>query len=277
MTRSHSRPCGRLLAAVLLLLAALGCSEAPAQPSVRSASDEDALLAWMEQRADDVGVVVRSARADVLAHNPDQGFPLASTIKVLTLLAYSEQVAAGRLDPRGLVATREVDELYLPRTDGGAHDRARQEWRGSDKVSLDRVARAMIRHSSNAAADFMLARVGGSPAVLATARRHGMPLQHAPVVAYDLFRQWSAESRDPRELARDFPAGTPQEWAGLLDRVMRGEGLAPAAAKLVQRHLSWPLEVGDNDERYDVFASKGGSLPGVLTSASYIAPRGSRR
>lgn len=101
--------------------------------------------------------------------NADRPMPLASVAKLLTLVAYAEAVAAGELNPLEPVTLAELDRYYLPNFDLGAHRRAVGELRESGRLlspdanpaaTLDDVAWMMIRHSSNAASDYLQLRLG---------------------------------------------------------------------------------------------------------------------
>ncbi|UCG23687.1 MAG: serine hydrolase [Chloroflexota bacterium] len=99
--------------------------------------------------------------------NPDVPMPLASVVKIINLIAYAEAVAAGNLDPAEWIPLSEIDRTYLPRTDLGAHARAVKELQEQGLIALDspstpleEVPSMMIRHSSNAAADYLHLRLG---------------------------------------------------------------------------------------------------------------------
>lgn len=101
--------------------------------------------------------------------NPDMSMPLASVAKLITLVAYAEAIATGALNPLEQVALAELDRYYLPNFDLGAHRRAVAELREEGRllgvapdeaVLLEDVAWMMIRHSSNAAADYLHLRLG---------------------------------------------------------------------------------------------------------------------
>ena len=101
--------------------------------------------------------------------NPDVPMPLASVAKINILVAYAEAVAAGELNTLEPVALAELDRHYLPNFDLGAHRRAVAELREEgrllgvapdESVLLEDVAWMMIRHSSNAAADYLHLRLG---------------------------------------------------------------------------------------------------------------------
>jgi hypothetical protein len=101
--------------------------------------------------------------------NADTLMPLASVAKLITLVAYVEAVAAGELNPLEQVTLAELDQFYLPNFDLGAHRRALAELTEDNRiispesnpaVLLETVPWMMIRHSSNAAADYLHLRLG---------------------------------------------------------------------------------------------------------------------
>lgn len=88
-------------------------------------------------------------------------FPLASVSKLLIFIEYAIRVDNGTipLDERVSVAT--LDLYNLPRTDRGAHDRFMALYPpGIQTLTLwDVAAQGMMQYSSNAAADYLLARL----------------------------------------------------------------------------------------------------------------------
>lgn len=92
--------------------------------------------------------------------NADEPFPLASTYKLVILAELARQVDAGLIDPAEQISLSEVNAYWLPPTDGNMH----QMWLDSldeaqETVTLQEVVNAMIRLSSNAAADYLLSRL----------------------------------------------------------------------------------------------------------------------
>jgi D-alanyl-D-alanine carboxypeptidase len=97
--------------------------------------------------------------------NADTPMPLASVAKVIILVAYVEAVVAGEINPLTVIPLSELDRFYLPNFDLGAHRRAVAELREADRllspesnnpeVYLQDVAWMMMRHSSNAASDYL--------------------------------------------------------------------------------------------------------------------------
>ena len=176
------------------------------------------------------------------------------------------------------------------------------------QVPLDEVVNGMIRWSSNACADYLLDRFGGD-VVTDWARRRGLSAQQPVYSMYGELDGWfrhgegwaaltpaerTAEMTRPRPESRKVSrwrvnrlgarrqavcatvscAGTPREWAALLDRVhTNGAGMARGEAAVMRRHLGWPREVSErNAQRFGVFESKAGSFAGVLTEVSYAVP-----
>ena len=287
-----------------------------AAPAAASPGDDAGdLLDWIADHPRKAGLAVYAGDRPLL-RSADRRFALGSTRKVLILGAYARAAGAGRLDPAERVRVDAVERWYFPRTDGGAHPNAVADWtaRGvlvDGTVPLDEVAWAMIRWSDNAAADYLLERVGAR-AARRFGERHGMRRQDPLGISFGEYLAWTATSparwarRSPgaraaaataiaratpapdaagrrlpsiarqRRFAASSTAGTPREWARLMRDLDAGKGLSPAAHAIVRRHLEWPLvafpELGSQLER---LGEKGGSLPGVLTDALYVrAPGG---
>jgi D-alanyl-D-alanine carboxypeptidase len=99
--------------------------------------------------------------------NADARMPLASVVKIINLIAYAQATAAGELDPAEWIPLEEINKTYLPRSDLGAHDRALADLEERNLIALDppstpleEIPWMMIRHSSNAAADYLQLRLG---------------------------------------------------------------------------------------------------------------------
>lgn len=124
-----------------------------------------------------------------LYSNADTPLVMASTMKTVVLAAYESAVARGELDPDEQIAITDLENYYLPHTDGGAHGAGLSALGlaiSSDgfardrtaRLSLDAIARIMIHNSGNAETDYLLARLGAE-AVTATLSVAGMQ-QHTP-------------------------------------------------------------------------------------------------
>lgn len=118
--------------------------------------------------------------------NANQQMPIASVAKVITLVAYAEAVDRGELNPATAVSLDTLDQYYLPGYDLGSHARALRELEENGRllnsgtaVTLEDVAWMMIRHSSNASADY-LHRLLGQQRIEETAVSLDLASQTAP-------------------------------------------------------------------------------------------------
>lgn len=259
-----------------------------------------------------VVVVDPATGQEVIEHDPDVPRPLASVRKVLILGAYAEAVAANRIDPVQLVNLGEVERWWIHGTDSGAHESAVDEatnemWLRGGRLPLDRVVWAMVRWSDNAAADYLLALLGrhrveafGQAHDVATDTALGSVFGETLGWSQVSVGDWEAMTPDERvehgsRLAReqrgplrglDLPntatqrrlgatssAGTARQWAHFMGAVAAGDGFSEEAARIMRTHLEWPLRAfPDNAQRFRSFGTKGGSLAGVVTEASYLQP-----
>ncbi|MDX9992106.1 MAG: serine hydrolase [Anaerolineales bacterium] len=146
-----------LLVVCLLGTAFLGYS------NIRYTS-QNAVVRYISQHPADVAVACFDPAnpAAGFYHNADQPYPLASTFKIVLLSGYAEQVSAGALDPAEIVPFEALDRYYLPGTDGGAHPEfLKTLGEGRTNMTLAEVVGGMMTYSSNAAADYILSRLGG--------------------------------------------------------------------------------------------------------------------
>jgi len=125
-------------------------------------SSDRAVLSYISRHKNDVAIAcLDPARPELgLNHNADEAYPLASTFKLILLAAYADQVANGELDPQELISIKELERYYLPGTDGDAHS----QFLGSlgeerETLTLSEAVDGMIVYSSNAAADYIGARL----------------------------------------------------------------------------------------------------------------------
>ena len=264
--------------------------------------------------------------------NADTPLPLASVVKIITLVAYAEAVADGRLDANSTVPLADVEAFYLPTVDLNAHNTAVAELRDEGRVFgeppavlLDAVAEMMMTHSSNAATDYLHLLLG-QETIEQTALDLGLGTQTAPCPFLGQFLAMSNHTRDgvPDEAAvrdyvedprrygaevmalteafssdPDFRAsaiewrretrrpngrvqrlfteslnarGSAADYAALMARLAQN-GLGSAESSFIARRLlEWPLRFPVNLEVFSNVGYKGGSLPGVLTSAYYAYP-----
>lgn len=152
---------------------------AAAEPALRRllAAPETVGLVAYQMGQEDQGIFL----------NPDTPMPLASVVKIIHLVAYVEAMVAGELNPLEPVSLEELETYYLPGYDLGAHRRALEELESNGRlltttpptVLLEDVPWMMIRHSSNAATDYLHQRLG-QRRIEETARKLGLTNQSAP-------------------------------------------------------------------------------------------------
>ena len=264
--------------------------------------------------------------------NAGAPMPLASVVKIVTLVAYVEAAADGSLDPNSTVPLEDVEAFYLPTVDLNAHPRAlaalEEEGRifgDPPAVLLDAVAEMMMTYSSNAATDY-LHNLLGQEVLEQTAIDLGLASQTAPcpflgqflamsnhtrgsaadetaVSAYIAdpdrygmevialteafssdpgFREqaiiWRQTTRRPNgRVQRLFTdtlnaQGSAADYAALMARLAQNGLSSSESSYAARRLLEWPMRFSVNQEVFTNVGYKGGSLPGVLTSAYYAYP-----
>jgi beta-lactamase class A len=298
MTPPRRTPTGRrghrfAALAILLALSITAGAAAGASAAAPAVGTATGLLSWIDHHPKNAGLaVLRDDGRVPIAYGATRRYPLASTRKVLIAGALTSSGA----DLSRRVPRSEVERFYVPGTDGGAHEDAALD---PLRPSLRQLLRAMIDVSDNASADALLVRVGAGR-VDAWGRRHGLTRQD-PI--YPLLGELAAWKRDlkwtqrsprgralvARALARVVPAqqvtlpdlptqrvladhsvaGAPAQWARLMRRIGRH-----GDPELVTT-LDWPRRRSEAfARRFDRYLTKGGSLPGVVTEASYVQPAG---
>ena len=179
----------------------------------------------------------------------------------------------------------------------------------SGAVSLRDVVWAMMTVSDNAATDYLLDRLGRERARALPARL-GLGGSDAPLPIGGVFLSWAEAVDEPlaaaawelsdrlrvdpefrtdrqenpmtsdvsvRDQARLSVArstkGTARDYAGLMQRIQRGDLVSATASATMREFLEWPMENEPIRREFTSFGTKGGSLAGVLTEATYAVPR----
>lgn len=252
-----------------------------------SFDDAEALITYLEAHPDRYALAAWDVGHEDagIFHDADSLWPLASTVKIIPLEIASKLVASGEWDIT--TPTPEVEKFYLPGTDGDAHLRANAD---GGTAMLGGAIHGMIRFSDNAATDALLFRIGRKRL---TSTEPGLPTPHpltgTTMLAVNHFSgdagiedaAWSVVLPDEvptlpiREqviMTRQFDnRGSARAFARLIERVFSEE------TSLASTELSWPMEFEGNRKTFKVLATKGGSLPGVLTSASYAETHAGQR
>ncbi|MCX5093377.1 class A beta-lactamase-related serine hydrolase [Streptomyces sp. NBC_00365] len=212
-----------------------------------------------------------------VAVGADEPVVIASIFKVLLVLEFARQVAAGQLDPRERVRVTAADRLGGWGTAGCADD---------VELSLRDLAFFAMSVSDNAAADLLLDRVG-LDTVRLLAKELGLDRTRIVGGPRDVLESMLAEvgAGDEREFAVRYPslpddrkrrmavldplrtnASTPRETSELLRLVWRDEAGSPEACARVRDLMSRQvfrhrLVSGFPDDV--TIAAKTGTLPGL--------------
>ena len=287
----------------------------------------------INSQSDSISLVVGIANEDGsleedFSYNADAALPLASTIKIVVLAAYAQEVVEGNLDPRTPVSTSDWEAYYLPFTDGNAHPAAlealsvKMDELGfsveSQDVTLDDIANAMIMHSDNAATDYLMNLVGEEAlqrvidennleaqdlpfsflgAYLAT-QNHTEPtlkiyskaeLREAAAEHQALYlndSSWREAELEwlqtlttfgpyaqQIERSQSFAKGSAADYAEIMAGVVTETFISPEVSQIMRPILEWPMQVPGNNEIYETFGAKGGTLAGILPNAFYLIPR----
>lgn len=257
--------------------------------------------------------------------NADRLQPQGSVFKLVTLTAYAEAVRAEVVDPDEPVPRDDWARFWVGQ-DGGALAAAWHRLGWPTTLSVDQMAGAMIRESDNAAADWLLDRLGRD-ALARTVAAHLPGACDVPVSVDALFAAFTATPgmpgsgarlaarhtafddpgfqaeiavidghlRDPRFVAEarrlrgialpweEPPASPPTGFdtddatmrrllggftprattrgvAGLMRRLLDGDGLDPAVVAILRRHLSFRMILPPFAAAFSLHAGKGGSL-----------------
>ncbi len=195
------------------LSAAVAVGAAPAE-----AVTEDAIAAIERRRGGRLGVfVLDTGSGRTLAHRADERFPLQSTFKGILAALVLSRVDAGA---DGL--EREVPygakDLLPASPVTSAHV-------AEGRMTVGGLCQAILERSDNAAANLLLARVGGPAALTAYARRLGDPVTRFD--SYELVRN---------SLTADCT--TPRAMAGLARTVVLGDALRPSSRALLLRWMA---------------------------------------
>jgi beta-lactamase class A len=212
-----------------------------------------------------------------VAVGADEPVVIASIFKVLLVLEFARQVAAGQLDPRERVRVTAADRLGGWGTAGCADD---------VELSLRDLAFFAMSVSDNAAADLLLDRVG-LDTVRLLAKELGLDRTRIVGGPRDVLESMLAEvgAGDEREFAVRYPslpddrkrrmavldplrtnASTPRETSELLRLIWRDEAGSPEACACVRNLMNRQvfrhrLVSGFPDDV--TIAAKTGTLPGL--------------
>lgn len=172
-------------------------------PGLAAAQSPDKVLDFCLKNRNACAISVAAVSEKWERHlNPDRPQSLGSSFKVLSLIAYGQAVAAGKLKPTDKI-DREEWARYLT-LDGGAFAKSWNDLGQPAQPALQDLATTMILNSDNAFPDWLLARLGAQD--FAKARQlfpyHDQP---APISAmFGLFNGAQGEGGSGNRIAADY-------------------------------------------------------------------------
>ncbi len=217
---------------------------APAVPAIAWAARTDAAGRLAELEASTggkLGVCVLDAQgASVLAHRADERFPMCSTFKFLLVSLVLEHFDAGTQHPDERIRYGKGDLLaYAPVTRANVA----RGW-----MTVEGLCQAAIEQSDNAAANLLLASVGGPAAVTHFARSIGDPKtrldRNEPSMS-------NAVPGDPRDTT------TPSTMAGDLHAIVGGTVLSNGSRRKL---TAWMLACETGTDAIRAGVPKGWSV-----------------
>ena len=179
-------------------------------------------------------------------------------------------------------------------------------------VRLDGVVSAMIVQSDNAATDYLIGRVGAE-GLAKLIKENNLTQQEVPLsflgtflalnsaeapLPYGELRRAAARAEQRyltdsawREAQQKAPLaslgsydkqaevfqsdtkGSAENYARMVGGVVTETFISPEVSQIMRRHLEWPMQIPGNEESFETFGAKGGSLPGILTDTMYVIPK----
>ena len=75
------------------------------------------------------------------------------------------------------------------------------------------------------------------------------------------------------ETSQAFTSGSAGDYARIMAGVVSETFISAEVSGVMRRHLEWPMQIPGNEETFQTFGTKGGSLPGIVTEAWYLVPK----
>lgn len=242
----------------------------------------------------------------ILAHNENKLMPLASTVKIIIALEYANQVSRNVISKEETVDLNELNKFYLPGTDAGAHNSWLKELESkqliqNNAVSLEEVVKGMIKFSSNANAEYMIAKLGKEDIDACIKKEE---LNHTPIYPFVsslivcsefpglsdsdcISKSWEYHERlknGESDLLRSFkipklrvqkiwsdnlPASTTKDYCIVMNKINTETLTDKNVSQHLKEILGWPLENVRNKKHSTSFGIKGGSTAFIVTEALY--------
>ena len=213
-------PNRRLVASLLLALPVVSLAQ-PRTPSPSEHSDlEREVLRLEHESGGRLGVALLDTRSNTrFHHRGDERFPMCSTFKLLLAAAVLKRVDDGDEELSRRLPIRKQDLVtWAPFS----------ETRVGADASIEELCAAAMTQSDNAAANLLLATIGGPAAIGVFARTLGDEQTRLDRMETELN---SALPGDPRDTT------TPLAMLGNLRELLLGDALGPATNELLEGWL----------------------------------------
>ncbi|WP_289889582.1 serine hydrolase [Virgibacillus pantothenticus] len=127
--------------------------------------DADYVLKFIAKNPQRSSLIIIKNGKSLANVNVNERKPLASTVKIMIAIEFSQQAANGSINPDEKVHLDDLARFYVSHTDGGAHKKwlIEMEKHGflqDRSVSLMNIAKGMMSHSSNANTEYLMMRLG---------------------------------------------------------------------------------------------------------------------
>ncbi|MBX3226237.1 MAG: class A beta-lactamase [Labilithrix sp.] len=192
-----------------------------ASSAIASSAIASGAIAEVERRVGGrVGVfAIDTASGRAIAHRDDERFAMCSTFKWVLAALMLERVDRGALDLGERLAYGDGELLE--------HSPVTREHVRDGGMSVEALAEAAVTVSDNAAANLLLARLGGPAALTSFARAHGDEVTRLDRTEPSLNENAPGDPRDTT---------SPRAMAGLMRALLCGEALTTTSR---ERLLGW--------------------------------------
>jgi D-alanyl-D-alanine carboxypeptidase len=123
------------------------------------APNENTVLDFVKNNKDRAALLLYRNDTLIAKQNPDKIMPLASTVKIIIAIEYAVQASNKDINPDDAIPLSELDNYYVPNTDGDAHPTWLKAVKGKIKnntITIREIAKGMIEYSSNANTEWLL-------------------------------------------------------------------------------------------------------------------------
>lgn len=173
--------------------------------------------------------VIETGSGRMFGHDMDARYALCSVFKLPLAAAILAEAEAGRL--------RLDEEITFTRADLISHAPVVEAHLAQGRLSIERLCAAIVEVSDNAAANLLLARVGGPAGLTAFIRRQGDGLTRLDRPELELNTNLPGDPRDTT---------TPAAMAGLMRTLLLGNGLGEASRR---RLMGWLEQASTGRDR----------------------------